>query len=390
MAEERQPAFACGDKLVVAAPAHSGLPSGASAIVARCSLDRGTSPFSRESTPGESAEGGSSAGWVYDITLTGGGKMGSDVQYVRGVPEAWLRSSGRLSMAKSCAPVPFGTFALSSSRLVIPLFQRRYCWDFCHWERLWHDVLSASVVVPHTLGRIVFTHERRLADPSSAIVLVDGQQRCTTIFLLLCALRDAAQDVLPHDLASPIITAVERVLLPRKRRLQHGSLAGNGRDNVASLTRNTGSRPSITGDLGKGLASVDGSADVRLVPSRRDQLPFFSIVCRVPFDTEGCRTARTMHKCYEFFRDKAMALLHDTECVCDSDPTLLVGENCGNLSNVRDYNSGSSRDEAVGEPANAPLGKAGARALSAMVTRCLTNVKVVAFELQDGVALNNM
>ena len=56
--EGEKPKHAVGSKLVVAAPAHSGLPNGANAIVAAARFD-------------------ASAGTVlYDVTLTGGGAHG--------------------------------------------------------------------------------------------------------------------------------------------------------------------------------------------------------------------------------------------------------------------------------------------------------------------------
>ena len=260
---------------------------------------------------------------MYDVTLTGGGRLGSDVQFVRAVPEGWLRSEGRIATAKSCAPVLFGAFALSAARLVVPLFQRRYCWEESHWSRLWRDVASpSSSLAPHALGRVVVARKDGPGS-SGAVVLVDGQQRCTTLCLLLCAVRDVARADLPAKHADPLVSSVDRVLFTRRRKLVHPAAAAPGRrhgDDTAgrdgsegvpaslgesaqgSSTPGPSRHPSATEQASRGLESLTGSAEVRLVPSRQDRLPFCSLVLRASFDEEGSRAARTMSECYECFK----------------------------------------------------------------------------------------
>ena len=104
----------------------------------------------------------------------------------------------------------------SREQIVIPLFQRAYCWgagSTKHFtshadagrevrlvEAWWKDVVKASVVRPHSVGRIVFTRDHGDSQADARPVLcIDGQQRCTTNFLLLAALRDAALHLLRED-----------------------------------------------------------------------------------------------------------------------------------------------------------------------------------------------
>ena len=155
-----------GDKLRLCAPAHSGLPLNAVAIVA--------------------ASRSTGEGTCYDVTLTGCGTSGSDVQFVKEVPEEWLRSEHRIATAKACAMRPWGQWLRSAPRLLVPLFQRRYCWDTAQQQRLWRDVASPSGLAPHGLGRVVV--QRSQLKPSDSIV-VDGQQRTATLMLLLAAVR---------------------------------------------------------------------------------------------------------------------------------------------------------------------------------------------------------
>jgi uncharacterized protein with ParB-like and HNH nuclease domain/predicted transport protein len=72
----------------------------------------------------------------------------------------------------------------------IPVFQRDYCWTEPQCEQLWDDIVrSAETGRKHFLGSLVYIP----TDTSPAFtrwLLIDGQQRLTTLTLLLAALRD--------------------------------------------------------------------------------------------------------------------------------------------------------------------------------------------------------
>lgn len=76
---------------------------------------------------------------------------------------------------------------------LIPLFQRPYIWGKEHWDRLWDDIIvqyeqdDGSV---HFLGAIVSVPARTVPVGVSKYLIIDGQQRLTSISLLLCAIRD--------------------------------------------------------------------------------------------------------------------------------------------------------------------------------------------------------
>ena len=89
------------------------------------------------------------------------------------------------------------------SRYVVPMFQRLYVWaQDPQWSTLWEDVIEkASLRLegksgnPHYLGALIIEGVK----PSSArevtrLLVIDGQQRLTTLQLLLCAFRDLATD----------------------------------------------------------------------------------------------------------------------------------------------------------------------------------------------------
>mmetsp|Transcript_13623 Transcript_13623/g.30037 ORF Transcript_13623/g.30037 Transcript_13623/m.30037 type:complete len:433 (-) Transcript_13623:87-1385(-) len=78
---------------------------------------------------------------------------------------------------------------LAASRLRVPIFQRRYCWGPEQWNCLLADALAES---GHRLGRLVVAELKPQGRSRLDVVLCDGQQRCTTVLLLLAAIRDVA------------------------------------------------------------------------------------------------------------------------------------------------------------------------------------------------------
>jgi len=73
---------------------------------------------------------------------------------------------------------------------MIPLFQRPYKWSKDNWDRLWQDILESSPAdSPHFMGAIVSTPVTTVPIGVSKHLIIDGQQRLTTIAIILCALR---------------------------------------------------------------------------------------------------------------------------------------------------------------------------------------------------------
>ncbi|MBD2354360.1 DUF262 domain-containing protein [Tolypothrix sp. FACHB-123] len=80
-----------------------------------------------------------------------------------------------------------------SKQFKVPLFQRPYSWEKSNWETLWDDLMSLysdETESYHFLGPIVTLAEPGTPDGISPYLLIDGQQRLTTLTLLLIALRD--------------------------------------------------------------------------------------------------------------------------------------------------------------------------------------------------------
>ena len=90
------------------------------------------------------------------------------------------------------------------SQYVIPVFQRYYRWDQPQWEKLWGDL--AGLREPgktgrHFMGFLVLVPESVGPGQIARFHLIDGQQRLTTLSLVLCALRNAARAAGHEELA---------------------------------------------------------------------------------------------------------------------------------------------------------------------------------------------
>ena len=81
-------------------------------------------------------------------------------------------------------------------QFVIPVFQRDYSWGPEQCDRMWEDVVKASADADaqHFLGSFVYVQDQVGAGFASWLV-IDGQQRLTTLTLLMVALRDHLEEV---------------------------------------------------------------------------------------------------------------------------------------------------------------------------------------------------
>ena len=101
----------------------------------------------------------------------------------------------------------------SPARYIIPVFQRYYTWGESNWKRLWDDVLelheASQKSKHHFMGPLVFVPDHLTVGQMPTFQVVDGQQRLTTLSLLLCALRDYSAnlgfDVLTAELTENFI-----------------------------------------------------------------------------------------------------------------------------------------------------------------------------------------
>ena len=81
-----------------------------------------------------------------------------------------------------------------NKQFLIPVYQRFYSWDVEQCKRLWNDIVEMQKKgkVGHFVGSIVNIAEQAMPTGVQTYMIIDGQQRMTTLTLLLLALRDYA------------------------------------------------------------------------------------------------------------------------------------------------------------------------------------------------------
>lgn len=84
----------------------------------------------------------------------------------------------------------------------VPFFQRSYVWDEENWEELFEDL--ADINNYHFLGSIIFKQQNVSTGSAKEVLLIDGQQRLTTICILLKAIYDNLEDVKQKNLNSTL------------------------------------------------------------------------------------------------------------------------------------------------------------------------------------------
>jgi alkylated DNA nucleotide flippase Atl1 len=150
-------------------------------------------------------------------------------------------------------------------QFLVPIWQRQYTWKGEQHEQLWHDLMEQyrlvnagdTAVSGHFLGSFVLSPKDPMAAGVSHFLVIDGQQRLTTLMLLLCALRD--------ELAASSEQAIERY------------------DETYLLNK-----------------FYDGDDRVRLLPTEEDRKAFRRWVLREPDNNAGDDISRA----YRFFAAK--------------------------------------------------------------------------------------
>lgn len=79
-----------------------------------------------------------------------------------------------------------------NKQFLIPVYQRFYSWDIEQCRRLWNDIviMQKEEKQGHFVGSIVNIAEQAMPTGVQKYMIIDGQQRMTTLSLLLLALRD--------------------------------------------------------------------------------------------------------------------------------------------------------------------------------------------------------
>ncbi len=82
------------------------------------------------------------------------------------------------------------------NQLVIPIYQRVYSWEKEQCKQLWDDIIKIGgndKMDGHFIGSILYVLDS-ITHSNNALLIIDGQQRLTTITLLLTVLRNHLSD----------------------------------------------------------------------------------------------------------------------------------------------------------------------------------------------------
>ncbi len=93
---------------------------------------------------------------------------------------------------------PYTKIINGTMQFVIPVFQRDYSWTEAQCEQLWKDVFQIAAAESnrgHFLGSVVYIPTGDSSAGFTRWLLIDGQQRMTTLALLMAALRDHIREI---------------------------------------------------------------------------------------------------------------------------------------------------------------------------------------------------
>ncbi|MDN5931070.1 MAG: DUF262 domain-containing HNH endonuclease family protein [Pseudonocardia sp.] len=194
-------------------------------------------------------------------------------------------------MIKSANQYPVHTLFSHEGNVLyrIPPYQREYSWYKAHWEDLFEDLIEADGA--HFLGTIITLDQTTDTLEGNILHVIDGQQRLTTLTLLLAAVYSVLREHL-DDLDDDTRTDVTNL----------------GRQ----LVRKADRQPRVTPQKqGHNLSDFRKVLEDAGLPVEGEWKPYFP--------------SRRIAKCYRYFRS-AILKLAETEEITEPDAALRVHE----------------------------------------------------------------
>ena len=178
----------------------------------------------------------------------------------------------------------FTKFISGEITLVIPVYQRNYDWKITNCEQLFNDMVRVITnKKPHFIGTFVYQYDAAVVGAPQEYVIIDGQQRITSIILFAKALYDLTAD---EDLKEDI----------RSNFLRHTT--------------------------GRGLRNK-----CRLRPTEYDRATFEKLMADDGFDENNFSAdekSSAMYRNYDFFHKKISDSTLTREDLCDAIGQLNV------------------------------------------------------------------
>ncbi|TDF35133.1 DUF262 domain-containing protein [Alteromonadaceae bacterium M269] len=90
----------------------------------------------------------------------------------------------------------FGGIIKGDNKFKVPLYQRDYSWNKTHWNDLWLDIeTNRKQGTKHYMGSIVLVSKHK-----KEYDIIDGQQRLTTLTILVLAVVDTLNDLVRQEI----------------------------------------------------------------------------------------------------------------------------------------------------------------------------------------------
>lgn len=151
------------------------------------------------------------------------------------------------TLLKQAQPT-FGELCGNGKTYEVPPFQRDYSWDKEEWEDLWLDLLALDQEGDHYMGYLVLQETKE----PKRFIIIDGQQRITTISLLILAavryLHDKGDEQRSEDLKKTYLSSrdlVRQIDIPKLKLNYNNEYIYGGKLMQFDLPQNTvGLKPS--------------------------------------------------------------------------------------------------------------------------------------------------
>ncbi|MFI9409734.1 DUF262 domain-containing protein [Nocardia gamkensis] len=147
-------------------------------------------------------------------------------------------------MIKSVDNVPVYTLLSPENTIVyrIPPYQREYSWSKQQWDDLFDDLLESDGDQGHFLGTIICVNQTANSTQEVVLELIDGQQRMTTLSLLLIAIHqclETRREQLDEDDITDLTNLRRQLVLrkPVRARLRPQKQNSNFEDYLNVLSR---------------------------------------------------------------------------------------------------------------------------------------------------------
>ena len=174
-----------------------------------------------------------------------------------------------------------GQVLYSPNQYVIPVFQRNYRWELPQWQRLWdslEEIQQPGKTGNHFMGFLVYVvGGTPQPGQNTRFHLIDGQQRLTTLSLLLIATRNVARRLGDTDLAQELHD--DYLVHPRKKGEQHYRLLPKEHDQTAFVALVSG-KPPLPGRMAQAVAFFERMLAARVEAAPDSPRRLFEVVCQ--------------------------------------------------------------------------------------------------------------